>query len=253
MKKSRPCGCAPCRRDRPGAGQRMAQGKTFYWISHGSPADPVWTYYLAGAEQWAAATGNQVNTSFHNGDVPSQQEAVRAAIAAGAAGIAVASPQEGALVELARESTERNIPIIAFNSNDETADFLAFVGGEQLPGGRRDGAVRPRPRSGEGRGFRLDAGRGARRNVRRRSGKGYRERLRAARHHLGGDRGDAGPGGDHRADERLPDRQQGQGSTSIFPLGDLVTGSIKRVFDQVGIEPGAIPVDRLGQLARHGQ
>ena len=26
------------------------QAKTFYWISHGSPADPVWTYFLAGAE-----------------------------------------------------------------------------------------------------------------------------------------------------------------------------------------------------------
>ena len=29
---------------------------------------------------------------------------------------------------------------------------------------------------------------------------------------------------------------------AIIGLGDLVTGSIKRVFDQVGIEPGAIPV-----------
>jgi simple sugar transport system substrate-binding protein len=47
-------------------------GKTFYWISHGSPADPVWTYFLAGANQWAKDTGNTVNTSFHNGDVPSQ-------------------------------------------------------------------------------------------------------------------------------------------------------------------------------------
>ena len=94
-----------------------AQGKTFYWISHGSPADPVWTYYLDGAEQWAAATGNQINTSFHNGDVPSQQEAVRAAIADGAAGIAVASPQEGSLVELVEESIAQNIPIVAFNSN----------------------------------------------------------------------------------------------------------------------------------------
>ena len=28
-------------------------GKTFYWISHGSPTDPVWTYFLQGAEQWA--------------------------------------------------------------------------------------------------------------------------------------------------------------------------------------------------------
>ena len=58
--------------------------KTFYWVSHGGPADPVWTYFLQGAEAWAAQTGNTVNTSFHSGDVPSQQEAVRAAIAAGA-------------------------------------------------------------------------------------------------------------------------------------------------------------------------
>ena len=64
-------------------------GRVFYWISHGSPADPVWTFFLDGANQWAADTGNTVNTSFHSGDVPSQQEAVRAAIAAGAAGIAV--------------------------------------------------------------------------------------------------------------------------------------------------------------------
>ncbi|TGV89307.1 sugar ABC transporter substrate-binding protein, partial [Mesorhizobium sp. M2D.F.Ca.ET.145.01.1.1] len=55
-----------------------AQAKTFYWISHGGPADPVWTYFLAGAKQWAKDTGNTVNTSFHNGDVASQQEAARA-------------------------------------------------------------------------------------------------------------------------------------------------------------------------------
>ena len=64
-----------------------AFAKTFYWISHGSPADPVWTYFLAGAKQWAEDTGNTVNTSFHSGDVPSHQEAVRAAIAAKADGI----------------------------------------------------------------------------------------------------------------------------------------------------------------------
>ena len=50
-----------------------AYAKTFYWVSHGSPADPVWTYFLAGAEQWAEETGNEVNTSFHSGDVQSHQ------------------------------------------------------------------------------------------------------------------------------------------------------------------------------------
>ena len=59
----------------------LAAGKTFYWISHGAPTDPVWTYFLQGAEQWAADTGNTVNTSFHNGDVASHQEALRAATA----------------------------------------------------------------------------------------------------------------------------------------------------------------------------
>ena len=86
----------------------MAQnGKTFYWISHGSPTDPVWTYFLAGADQWAKDTGNTVNTSFHSGDVPSQQDAVRAAIAAGADGIVTSSPDPGSLVEVVSRGAMR--------------------------------------------------------------------------------------------------------------------------------------------------
>ena len=40
-----------------------AETWTFYWVSHGSPADPVWTYFLAGAQQWSEDTGHTVNTS----------------------------------------------------------------------------------------------------------------------------------------------------------------------------------------------
>src|SRR5215510_10577350 len=93
-----------------------AQAKTYYWISHGSPADPVWTYFLAGAEQWAKDTGNTVNTSFHSGDVPSHQEAVRAAIAAKADGIVTSSPDPGSLVEVVKEAKAANIPIININT-----------------------------------------------------------------------------------------------------------------------------------------
>ena len=92
--------------------------KTFYWISHGSPADPVWTYFLAGAKQWAEDTGNTVNTSFHNGDVPAHQEAVRAAIAAKADGIVTTSPDPGSLIEVAKEANGAGIPIINFNTPD---------------------------------------------------------------------------------------------------------------------------------------
>ena len=108
----------------------FAAGKTFYWISHGSPADPVWTYFLAGANQWAKDTGNNVNTSFHNGDVPSQQEAVRAAIAASAAGIVTTSPDPGSLVKVVAEAKAAGIPIINFNTPDPTAPFDAYVGGD---------------------------------------------------------------------------------------------------------------------------
>src|SRR5260370_37254699 len=76
-----------------------AEAKTFYWISHGSPADPVWVYFLGGAEQWAKDTGQTVKTSFHNGDAPSQQEAIRAAIAAKADAIVTTRPDPTSLVQ----------------------------------------------------------------------------------------------------------------------------------------------------------
>src|SRR4249919_3094738 len=113
-----------------------AEAKTFYWVSHGSPADPVWTYFLAGAEPWAKDTGNTVNTSFHNGDVAAHQEAVRAAIAAGADGIVTTSPDPGSLVEVAKEANDADIPIINFNTPDPTASFDAYVGGDNVVFGK---------------------------------------------------------------------------------------------------------------------
>src|SRR5260221_4567273 len=107
-----------------------AQAKTFYWISHGGPADPVWTYFLAGAKQWAKDTGQIVNTSFHNGDVPSQQEAIRAAIAAKADAIVTTSPDPGSLVAVVKEARAAKIPVINFNTPDSKVDFNAYVGAD---------------------------------------------------------------------------------------------------------------------------
>ena len=113
-----------------------AQAKTFYWISHGGPADPVWTYFLQGAETWAKSTGQTVNTSFHNGDVPSQQEAIRAAIAAKADAIVTTSPDPGSLVEIVKEAKAANIPLINFNTPDPSANFQAYVGTDLIVVGR---------------------------------------------------------------------------------------------------------------------
>jgi len=105
-----------------------AQAKTFYWISHCSPADPVWTYVLAGANMWAKDTGQTVKTSFHNGDVPSQQEAIRAAIAAKADAIVTTSPDPGSLVDVVKEARAAGIPVINFNTPDSKVNFNAYVG-----------------------------------------------------------------------------------------------------------------------------
>src|SRR6478752_6098968 len=115
----------------------FAAGKTFYWVSHGAPTDPVWTYFLAGAKQWAKDTGNTVNTSFHSGDVPSHQEAVRAAIAAKADGIVSSSPDPGSLVDVVKEAKAAHIPIININTPDPSAGFDAYVGGDLLQVGKR--------------------------------------------------------------------------------------------------------------------
>ena len=88
----------------PIAGFGADAKSVYYWVSHGSPTDPVWTYFLQGAEQWAKDTGSDVRTSFHSGDVPSQQEAIRAAIAAKARGIVTSTPDQGSLTKAIAEA-----------------------------------------------------------------------------------------------------------------------------------------------------
>jgi simple sugar transport system substrate-binding protein len=219
----------------------QADAKTFYWVSHGSPADPVWTYFLAGAEQWAKDTGNTVNTSFHNGDVASQQEAVRAAIAAGADGIATSSPDPGSLVEVATEANSAGIPIINFNTPDPTASFDAYVGGDNVVFGRNwaqylvdKGLVK----QGDFVWMPVEVP-GATYGVQEEEGiKSVFEPL-----------GITWEVTDSTLDQaeiitRMSDYLTANHDKikAIIGLGDLVTGSIKRVFDQVGVAPGDIPV-----------
>src|ERR1700759_903654 len=82
----------------------------FFWVSHGSPTDPVWTYFLQGAEQWAKDTGHEVRPSLHSCTVPSKQEAVRAAITAKAKGIVTSSLNHGSLTKVIAESHAAGIP-----------------------------------------------------------------------------------------------------------------------------------------------
>jgi len=218
-----------------------AQHKTFYWISHGSPADPVWTYFLAGAKLWAHDTGNTVNTSFHNGDVASQQEAVRAAIAAKADGIATTSPDPGSLIKVAAEAKAAGIPIINFNTPDPKAPFDAYVGGDlELYGANwarylvdkhlvKAGDFVWMPVEIPGATYGVQEAQGIT-SVFKPLGITW-EVTEATLDQA-------------EAITRMVDYMTANGKKikAIIGLGDLVTGSIKRVFDQAGVAKGSIPV-----------
>jgi simple sugar transport system substrate-binding protein len=223
------------------AGLAAAEGKTFYWVSHGGPADPVWTYFLQGAEAYAKTSGNTVNTSFHSGDVPSQQEAVRAAIAAGADGICSTSPDPGSMVDVVAEARAAGIPIINFNTSDSAPNWNAYVGGDLKAVGRAwaqylvdhelvkagDFVWMPVEVPGASYGVEEEAG------------------IKEVFEPLG----ITWEVTDATLDQaevitRMTDYVTANRDKikAMIGLGDMVTGSVKRVWDQAGVKPGEIPV-----------
>jgi len=221
----------------PGA----SQAKTYYWISHGSPADPVWTYFLAGANQWAKDTGNTVKTSFHNGDVASQQEAERAAIAAKADGIVTSSPDPGSLVEIAKEANAAHIPIINFNTPDPTASFNAYVGGDNVVFGRHWAQYlvdHHLIKAGDFVWMPVEVP-GATYGVQEEQGAASVLKPLGITWEVTDATLDQGEIISRMSDYLTANHHK---IKAIIGLGDLVQGSIKRVFDQVGIKPGEIPV-----------
>ena len=218
-----------------------AEAKTYYWISHGAPADPVWTYFLAGAKQWAEDTGNTVNTSFHSGDVPSHQEAVRAAIAAKADGIVSSSPDPGSLVEVVKEAKAAGIPIININTPDPSADFDAYVGGDLVVVGQRWAQYlvdKGHVQSGDFVWLPVEVP-GATYGVQEEEGISSVFKPLGITWEVTDNTLDQAEVINRMTDYLTANRSR---IKAIIGLGDMVTGSIKRVFDQVGVAPGEIPV-----------
>lgn len=213
----------------------------FYWISHGAPADPVWTYFLQGAEQWAADTGHEVRTSFHSGDVPSHQEAFRAAIAAGAAGIVTSTPDPGTLTEVIAEAHAAGIPVIIINTEDKDSGRDAYVGGDNVVIGRRwaqylvdNGFVK----AGDFVWMPVEVP-GATYQVLETEGISSVFDPLGIEYEITDSTLDQAEIITRMSDYLTANRDK---ITGIIGLGDLVTGSIQRVFDQVGVAPGDIPV-----------
>jgi simple sugar transport system substrate-binding protein len=225
----------------PGVISAQEQKPIYFWVSHGSPTDPVWTYFLQGAEQWAKDTGHEVRTSFHSGDVPSQQEAVRAAITAKARGIVTSMPDPGSLTKVIAEAHAAGIPVIIMNTEDKTSGRDAYVGGDNVEIGHRWAQ------------YLVDHG-----FVKKGDAVWTPVEVPGATYGVLETEGiDSvfGPLGiTHEITEAKLDQAEiitrmsdyltaNHGKIkAIIGLGDLVTGSIKRVFDQVGIKAGEIPV-----------
>lgn len=224
----------------------------YYWISHGSPADPVWTFFLEGAEQWAADTGNEVRTSFHSGDVPSHQEAFRAAIAAGATAIVTSTPDPGTLNEVIAEAHAEGIPVIIINTEDADSGRDAYVGGDNVEIGRRwaqylvdNGFVE----SGDFVWLPVEVP-GATYQVLETEGIASVFDPLGIEYEITEATLDQAEVITRMSDYLFANRED---IDAIIGLGDLVTGSIARVFDQVGVAPGEIPVVGWGNSPETAQ
>lgn len=225
----------------PATGQAQDEQKVFYWISHGLPADPVWVLFLQGAEKWAEDTGFEVRTSFHSGDVASQQEAVRAAIAAGATGIVTSTPDPGALIDPINEAHAAGIPVIIMNTEDKSTDRDAYVGGDNFVIARnwaqylvdkgfvKEGSFVWMPVEVPGASYQVNEEAGI---------KSVFDPL-GVTYEITDSQLDQAEIITRMSDYLTANRDK---IDAIIGLGDLVTGSIKRVFDQVGVAPGDIPV-----------
>jgi simple sugar transport system substrate-binding protein len=225
----------------PFAAKAATERRTFYWVSHGSPADPVWTYFLQGARVWARDTGQTVNTSFHSGDVPSQQEAAREAIAAKADGIVTTSPDPGSMVKVVADAKAAGIPIINFNTPDPTAHFDAYVGGDNVMFGHNwaqylvDNHL---IKKGDFVWLPVEV-QGATYGVQEEQGIAGVLKPLGITWEVTGNTLDQATVISRMVEYLGANRKK---INAIIGLGDLVTGSIKRVFDQAGVPKGSIPV-----------
>ena len=218
-----------------------AEKAVYYWVSHGSPSDPVWTYFLQGAEQWAKDTGNEVRTSFHNGDVPSQQEAVRAAISAKARGIVTSTPDPGSLTSVIADAHAAGIPVIIMNTEDKASGRDAYVGGDNVAIGQRWAQYlvdHNFVKKGDFVWMPVEVP-GATYQVLETQGIDTVFKPLGVTYEITEAKLDQAEIITRMSNYLTANRSR---IKAIIGLGDLVTGSIKRVFDQVKVKPGEIPV-----------
>lgn len=110
--------------------QDDSDGLAFYLVTHGASSDPYWVIVNDAAMQAGEDLGVQVNVSFAQNDIAVQKENLNAAIAAGANGIGVSSPETGVFVEEVAAAKAAGIPVVFLDTDDKTTARDAYVGAD---------------------------------------------------------------------------------------------------------------------------
>ena len=122
-----------------GAGERPM---TFYVIAHTGPGDPFWAVVQRGVEDAGRALGVRAVFQGPAGrNIPEQVNMFRAAVAAGATGIATTISDPRAWVQPIREARARGIPVIAINVKEppdfpEPIPYMAYIGMDEYEAGK---------------------------------------------------------------------------------------------------------------------
>jgi simple sugar transport system substrate-binding protein len=166
---------------------------------------------------------------------------VRAAIAAGADGICSTSPDPGSMVDVVSEARAAGIPIINFNTSDSAPNWNAYVGGDLHAVGKAwaqhlvdNGLVK----SGDFVWMPVEV-----------PGASYGVEEEAGIKEVFEPLGITWEVTDATLDQaevitRMTDYVTANRDKikAMIGMGDMVTGSVKRVWDQAGVQPGEIPV-----------
>lgn len=122
------------------AGQQSPM--TFYVIAHTGPGDPFWAVVQRGVEDAGRMLGVRAIFQGPTGrNIPEQVNMFRAAVAAGATGIATTISDPRAWVQPIREARERGIPVVAINVKEppdftEPIPYMAYIGMDEYQAGR---------------------------------------------------------------------------------------------------------------------
>jgi simple sugar transport system substrate-binding protein len=223
--------------------------RVFYWISHGTAGDPIWATAAQGAEKAGEDLGVEVRVSFHGGDVAAHKEAFLAAIAAGADGIATSSPEPSQLNDEVAQAMEAGIAVMFFNTDDPDSGRPGYVGAYLIEVGRQwaqylvdNGLVE----SGDFVFMPVEVP-GATYGVEETKGIASVFDPLGIEYEVVDAQYDPAQATVNMVDYLTANADK---VDAMIGLGDLVTGNTQATFEQLGWEPGTIPVVGWGNSAQ---